>query len=221
MSPGATRALGSVLVAVVLLIAIVGAQALAASSAPQGATVSTGATLGRTGFEYLGGLRKFAAAALWNRLEPQFHEYGNGKSIDQRLEFLPTMRLVQMLDPQFEQAYYVSAFMLSRIGRMPQALEIAREGIEKNPESGLMHANYAQILLIQDQVKNLPEALKEAKAGTAPGTRWANSDDQFEGYGIFRTVFKLAGDQAAAQKMTEVQKSLSVQGGGLGVERDE
>jgi tetratricopeptide (TPR) repeat protein len=221
MSPGATRVLGSVLVAVVLLVAIVGAQALAASSAPQGATVSTGATLGRTGFEYLGGLRKFAAAALWNRLEPPFHEYGNGRSIDQRLEFLPTMRLVQMLDPQFEQAYYVSAFVLSRIGRMPQALEIAREGIEKNPESGLMRANYAQILLIQDQVKNLPEALKEAKAGTAPGTKWANSDDQFEGYGIFRTVFKLAGDQAAAQKMTEVQESLSSQGGGLGVERNE
>jgi hypothetical protein len=220
MSSGATRPLGVALLVAALLIAIVGAQALAAFSAPPGATASTGATLGRTGFEYLGGLRKFAAAALWNRLEPQFHEYG-ASSIDQRLEFLPTMRLVQMLDPQFEQAYYVSAFMLSRIGRMPQALEIAREGIEKNPKSGLMRANYAQILLIQDQVKNLPEALKEAKAGTAPGTKWANSDDQFEGYGIFRTVFKLAGDQAAAQKMTEVQKSLSLQGGGLGVERDE
>ncbi len=210
-----------VLVAVVLLVAILGAQALAAFSAPRGASVSTGATLGRTGFEYLGGLRKFAAAALWNRLEPQFHEYGNGKSIDQRLEFLPTMRLVQMLDPQFEQAYYVSAFMLSRIGRMPQALEIAREGIEKNPKSGLMRANYAQILIIEDEVKNLPEALKQAEAGTAPGTTWANSDDQFEGYGIFRAVFKLAGDEAAAQKMTEVQKRLSVQDEGLGIERDE
>ena len=102
-----------VLVAVVLLVAILGAQALAAFSAPPGADRLDGsARSARTGFEYLGGLRKFAAAALWNRLEPQFHEYGNGKSIDQRLEFLPTMRLVQMLDPQFEQAYYVSAFML-------------------------------------------------------------------------------------------------------------
>ena len=220
MSPSATRTLAVGVVVIALLVAIMAAQALAAFSAPPDATVSTGATLGRTGFEYLGGLRKFAAAALWNRLEPQFHEYGNGKSIDQRLEFLPTMRLVQMLDPQFEQAYYVSAFMLSRIGRVPQALQIAREGIEKNPNSGLMRANYAQILLIQDEVKNLPEALKQATAGTAPGTKWANSDDQFEGYGIFRTVFKLAGDQAAARKMTEVQKSLSIQGAGIGVERD-
>jgi tetratricopeptide (TPR) repeat protein len=220
MSPSATRTLAVGVVVIALLVAIMAAQALAAFSAPPGATVSTGVTLGQTGFEYLGGLRKFAAAALWNRLEPQFHEYGNGKSIDQRLDFLPTMRLVQMLDPQFEQAYYVSAFMLSRIGRMPQALQIAREGIEKNPNSGLMRANYAQILLIQDEVKNLPEALKQAKAGTVPGTKWANSEDQFEGYGIFRTVFKLAGDEAAARKMTQAQKSLSVQDAGIGVERD-
>lgn len=207
--------------AVLLLAVIVGAQAVAAVSAPAGVTISTGSMLGQTGFEYLGGLRKFAAAALWNRLEPQFHEYGNGKSIDERLDFLPTMRLVQILDPQFEQAYYVSAFMLGRIDRMPQALEIAREGIRHNPDSGLMRANYAQLLLIQDKVKNLPEALKAAQSGIRPETVWANTDDQFEGYGIFGTVFRLAGDTAAADKMTEAQKVLSAQGAGLGIERDE
>ena len=207
--------------AVALVIVIVAAQGLAAYSAPSQVTVSTGALLGRTGFEYLGGLRKFAAAALWNRLDPQFHEYGNGKSIDQRLDFLPTMRLVQILDPQFQQSYYVAAWMLAQIDRMPQALDIARDGIANNPQAGLMRANYAQLLLQQDKVKNLPEALKQAQAGTAPGATWATADDQFEGYGIFRTVFNLAGDKVSAQKMTEAQKALSTQGAGLGVERDQ
>jgi hypothetical protein len=103
---------------------------------------------------------------------------------------------------------------------MPQALDIAREGIAKNPKAGLMRANYAQLLLMQDKVKNLPEALKQARSGIEPDTTWANIDDKFEGYGIFRTVFNLAGDKAAAQKMTDAQKELNGQGAGLGVERD-
>jgi hypothetical protein len=216
----ASRAGWIALAVVLLLVSIVGAQALATASAPSGTTVATGAMLGQTGFEYLGGLRRFAAAALWNRLEPQFHEYGNGTPIDKRAEFLPTMRLVQMLDPQFEQAYYVSAFMLARLGRSTQALETAREGVAKNPKSGLMRANYAQMLIMQDKVKNLPEALKQAKAGTAPGATWANVDDQFEGYGIFRNVFSLAGDTAAVQRMNQEQQKLGGKGGGLGVERN-
>ena len=166
-------------------------------------------------------MRQFAAAALWNRLEPQFHEYGGGASIDQRLEFLPTIRLVQMLDPQFEQAYYVAAFMLARVGRDAQSLDLAREGVASNPTSGLMRANLAQLLLMQDKVGNLPEALAQAKAGIDPKTTWATGDDQFEGYGIFRTVFKLAGDTTAAEKMTKAQEALREQGAGLGVERDE
>ena len=221
MSLGLPKSMLVIGVVAVLLAALVGAQALAVASAPAGATVSTGSMLGQTGFEYLGGLRRFAAAALWNRLDPQFHEYGNGKSIDERLEFLPTMRLVQILDPQFEQAYYVSAFMLARLDRMPQALEIAREGVANNPNSGLMRANYVQLLLMQDKVKNLPEALKQAKAGIEPGTVWASTDDQYEGYAIFRSTFSQAGDTVAAERMITAQKALSAQGAGLGVDRDE
>ena len=221
MSLTASKRLRLGLVAVALVVTILAAQGIAAYSAPSEATVSTGALLGRTGFEYLGGLRKFAAAALWNRLEPQFHQYGNGKPINERLDFLPTMRLVQILDPQFQQSYYVASWMLSQIGRMPQALDIARDGIASNPNAGLMRANYAQLLLMQDKVKNLPEALKQARAGTASDTTWETPDDQFEGYGIFRTVFNLAGDKVSAQKMNEAQKALTTQGAGLGVERDQ
>lgn len=209
-----------VLVAVVLVAAIFGAQTLATYSAPPGATASTGALLGRTGFEYLGGLRKFAAATLWNRLEPQFHEYGEGEAIDKRLEFLPTMAMVQILDPQFEQSYYISAFMLARIGRTPQAFEVALRGIQNNPKSGLMRANYVQILIVADPKKNLQEAYKQAKAGIEPGITWATDDDKFEGYGTFRTAFRLAGDTANADKMTVEQKKLTSGGAGLGIERE-
>jgi hypothetical protein len=208
-----------VLVAAALLLAVFAAQALGAVSAPSGATVSTQSMLGQTGFEYLGGVRKFAAAVLWNRLEPQFHEYGVG-AVDHRLEFLPTMHLVQALDPQFQQAYYVSTFMLARNGRMPQALALAREGIANNPKAGLMRASYVQLLLMEDKVKNLPEAIKQARVGIEPDTTWASPDDRFEGYGIFRTVFTLAGDKATAQKLQDAQNELSGQGAGLGVERD-
>jgi hypothetical protein len=131
------------------------------------------------------------------------------------------MRLVQMLDPQFEQAYYVSAYVLSRYGRKEIALDVARDGIANNPKSGLMRANFAQLLLIQDKVSNLPEALIQANAGAEPDMTWANADDQFEGYGIFRAVFDLAGKTAEAQRMSEAQKKLTQQGAGLGIERDE
>lgn len=217
-----TRSRGVALgaVALVLVVFLLGAQALAAYSAPPEPVAPTGAMLGDTGFEYLGGVRKFVAATLWNRLEPQFHQYGDGRPIDQRLEFLPTMRLVQTLDPQFEQAYYNAAFLLARLGKYDQALGIAREGIANNPDSGLLLANYAQILMMQDPEKNLPEMVKQAEKGVAPTTTWANADDQFEGYGIFRAVFRLAGDTAAAEMMTEAQKRLAEQGAKLGAERD-
>ena len=218
MNADTARPVQLVLVAVALVAAIIGGQALAAFSAPPDATASTGALLGRTGFEYLGGLRKFVAATLWNRLEPQFHEYG-ASEISKRIEFLPTMAMVQALDPQFQQSYYVSAFMLAQHGRMPQAIEVAQKGIKNNPKAGLMRANYAQILMIDGVSKNLPEAYKQAKTGIEPGITWANDEDQFEGYGIFRAVFKLAGDTANAEKMTVEQNRLKTSDAAPGIER--
>ena len=86
-----------------LVAVILGGQALAGIAAPAGAAASTGRVLGQTGFAYIGGLRTFAAAVLWNRLDPLFHVYNTDQPIEKRPEFLPTVRMVQMLDPQFEQ----------------------------------------------------------------------------------------------------------------------
>jgi tetratricopeptide (TPR) repeat protein len=197
-----------------LLVALIGGQAIASASAPPGGVASTGRVIGQTSFAYLGGLRTFAAAVLWNRLEPLFDGYYSDRNVDEIVMFLTTMRLVQILDPQFEQAYYNASFIVARQGRMNDALDIAREGIKNNPGAGLMLANYAQLLLIQDKKANLPELLKLAEKGIQPEIRWANADDRFEGYGIFRAVFDLAGNQPMVDALQKAQDALKQQGAG-------
>jgi len=209
---GSSASLRWILVVVALVVVLFAGQALAASSAPAGGIASTGRVMGQTGFAYLGGLRTFAAAVLWNRLEPLFHGYYQGREVSQLKEFLPTMRLVQALDPQFEQAYYNAAWIVARRGRVDDALEIAREGVANNPNSGLLRANLVQILLVQDKQKNLPEAYKLAVAGIKPGVYWANGDDQYEGYGIFRTVFKLKNETATVDAINAALKKLNAAG---------
>ncbi len=215
MSGAASKSTIVLGVAVAVLCAVLLAgQALAAASAPAGGVASTGRILGKTSFAYLGGLRTFASAVLWNRLDPVFDGYYHDKTVDEIVMFLPTMRLVQVLDPQFEQSYYNASFIIARNGKMEDALNVARSGIANNPRSGLMLANYAQLLIMQDKKKNLPEMLELANRGLRPDTTWANVDDQFEGYGIFRTVFSLAGDKAKVAELTAAQEALSAQGAG-------
>ncbi len=197
-----------------LLVVLIGGQALAATTAPPGGVASTGRIIGQTSFAYLGGLRTFAAAVLWNRLDPLFDGYYHDRNVDEIVMFLPTMRLVQILDPQFEQSYYNSSFIVSRQGKMDEALDIAREGVKNNPGRGLMLANYAQLLMIQDKKANLPELVRLAEQGVKPETQWANIDDQFEGYGIFRTVFGLAGNQQMVASLQAAQDAMREQGAG-------
>lgn len=207
------------LVVAVLLSALLGGQAVAALTAPAEPTVAIGATLGRSGFAYLGGLRRFAAAVLWNRIDPQVDEYRTGQPISERTEFLATMRIVQLLDPQFEQNYYVASYILAANKRWDEALELAHEGVENNPQSGFMRVNYAQLLMIQDAKKNLPEMLDQAKKALEPSTTWANTTDQYEGYGVLRAVFRLAGDTEMDSRLAQAQEALKAQDAGQGTEQ--
>ena len=211
-------ALSAILAVVLLLGVLIAGQVLAAGSAPPGGIASTGRLLGRTSYAYLGGLRTFTAAVLWLRLEPTFHGYYSDRPVEELVEFLPTMRLVQALDPQFEQSYYVSSFILARRGKMAGALALSREGIKNNPSSGLMLANYTQILLMQDKKANLPEMLKLAEQGLRRGVRWSSADEQYEGYGVFETVYRIAGDTRMASKVRGVKLRIGEQPAGLGDE---
>lgn len=218
MSLLARHRTASIIVAVVLLVALLLAgQALASVSRPAGGIASTGRVIGQTSFAYLGGLRTFAAAVLWNRLDPQFDQYYT-MSFDKNFQvFLPTIRLVQTLDPQFQQSYYVTAYWLQRTGRPKEALAVAEEGLRNNPASGLMRANLVQVLFLQNKRGNLPRMLQLAKEGIGPNVTWANTDDQFEAYGIFRAVYNTAGDAATVDAIRRTQAILKANGAAPGV----
>lgn len=202
--------------AVALAIVLFAGQALAISAAPAGGVVGTTDTLGRAGFAYLGGLRTFAAAVLWNRIDPQYHEYYSGASFLDLDFMMPTLALVQWLDPQFEQSYYTSSYFVARRLDMGRGIEIAREGLVNNPSSGLLTANLAQLLVLQDREKNLPEAVELSLAGLSKDARWANDDDRFEGYAVFRDVFRAAGDEELALRIEATMERMRSAGIGEG-----
>ena len=50
-------------------------------------------------------------------------------------ELLPYFVLITRLDPNYVSAYYVGAGIMAELGRMDEAIEFARQGVEANPES--------------------------------------------------------------------------------------
>ena len=208
------------LIAVICVAVLAGAQLLAHSSAPDGGVASTGRVIGQTGYAYLGGLRTFGAALLWNRLDPIFHRYYNAKFDKNLVVFMPTMRMVIALDPQFVQAYYYSSYFLAQIGKVDQAVALAVEGIRNNPSSGILRSNYIEVLQLQSPKRNIPKMLEQARIGIGPNMTYANADDKFEAYGVFRSVFTRAGDAPTAEALARAQEQLRQQGAAPGVERD-
>jgi tetratricopeptide (TPR) repeat protein len=198
-------------VAVIVLGVVIGAQTLAEASAPPVAQASQSKIVGQAGFAYLGGIRLFLAGTLYSRLDPQWHQYGQ-QSIKDRLDLLPSIRLIQMLNPQMEMPYYYASYVLYLRGRTPDALALAREGIANNPQSGLLRANYVQLLTAQDKKKNLPLMLEQTKMGLDQSAQYSSLDDEFEAYGIFRSVYQIAGDEAMAKSLADAQQRLKQSG---------
>jgi hypothetical protein len=194
--------------AFVAVAVIIGAQFLAASVAPDVAPGLQSKIIGQAGFAYLGGLRMMGAGILWGRLDAQFHQYFAGKKIEDRLDMLPSIRMVQLLNPQLEQPYYYASYILMLRGKKSDALALAREGIGYNPTSGLLRANYCQLLYMMDRHKNVGLMLEQAKVGLSDKATYNSLDDQFEAYGIFRTVYMLAGDKATADAISNEQKKI-------------
>jgi hypothetical protein len=190
------------------VVLIVGAQALAQASAPPAQQMSQTKLIGQTGFAYLGGLRMMAAGLLWGSLDSQFHQYRTASKFTDRLDLLPAIRIVQLLNPQLEQPYYFTSYVLAERGRMGDALDLARDGIRNSPRSGLLRANYIQLLAMQDRKRNLPTMLEQAKIGLGPDMQYVSVDDKFESYGIFRIPFEIIGDQATIKAIDAEQSRM-------------
>jgi hypothetical protein len=211
----------SATVAIVLAFALVlGGQSLADATAPDvpnGAL--TGQTMGRAGFAYLTGLRKFGAALLWNRLEPQMHEYYGASGLGKMGFMLPSIKAIVSLDPQFVEAYYVAPAILIQSGREPgisaaeaavrlkAGLDLAKEGAANNPKSGIALSSYAQLLFTS--ADDLQAALPFADASLGSDIVWRTDEEKWDQYALLRVIFTKNGDTAKAAGITAVMDAIS------------
>ena len=180
-------------VAVAGIAFLLAAQVAAGAFATTDGSSATGRTLGHAGFAYLGGLRTFAAALLWDRLDGIHDGYYQGVTLKDQKFLLPTFRMVTWLDPQFVQAYYVAQWIVARNGRVDEALALTREGLAANPHSGLLRASYAEMLLTFKKERETAHRWAVIAIGT--DSNWASSDEKYEGYAFMRDIFKITGDK--------------------------
>lgn len=216
MTMTSTRAIVAALVIGLMLVLVGQAVAGALLPAQDG---SAAQVAGRAGFAYLTGVRTFAAAVLWNRLEPIFHEYYSEVPLGEQLSVVPMVRMVNWLDPQFEDGYYLSAWVLFQRGDVEQAYEIASSGVDNNPDSGLLKMSYGQILLLNGDIE---EAAVLAEG--AYYADWRDDEERFGGLRVLMTIFHQAGmselHDAAAHEHAELQESFGLPSESTGVEHD-
>lgn len=205
---------------VVALVAVCAGQTLAdaiAPAAPNGAL--TGEAMGRAGFAYLTGLRQFAAALLWNRLDPQMHEYYGGHGLGKMVFMLPNIKIITMLDPQFIEGYYVAPEILIESAnyenlppaqareRLRVALDLAKEGVTNNPRSGILLTSYAQLLWTDDH--DLKTALVYAEQAMRPGTVWRWDDEEWDAMALLHDIFLKGGRPDLAAKAQSIKAAIS------------
>lgn len=181
-------------------------QSLADATLPRGLDAATGRTLGQAGFAFVGGLRTFAAASLWNRLDPQLHDYYGGVPLEKQLYMVPSLHLITLLDPQFENAYFVLPWIVANNGRVSEGLRLAADGLRQNPRSGKLAAAYAQLLFI------FPHDLKAATAAAdralSKQAIWSGPGDEWTGLSTIAGIYRAAGETAKADQAVARAKVL-------------
>jgi tetratricopeptide (TPR) repeat protein len=200
-----TRTTAVIALALVALLGLgIAGQALADTSAPPRDAEEAAGLFGRAGFAYLAGLRTFGAAALWNRLDPQFHEYYDGGVIDEQTWMLSTFRLVTWLDPGFVDAYYIASWIVAQNGELEEGLRIAEEGAGLNPDSILAQSGLAQMLYLNGDL----EAAAEQADATLEATEVRDATEMWEAYVVLREIYERTGDEAKLQAVLETMERL-------------
>jgi len=195
--------LALLLVVVMLAVALIG-QAATDALVPVTEKSGTGQSIERAGFAYLTGVRTYAAAVLWNRLDGLFHEYYGETSLDEQVYMMPTLNMAVMLDPQLTQPYYVAAWVLTQRGEVEEGLDLAARGVENNPQSGLLRVNHAQLLALfaDDEAA----AVAQAEAALGEDIVWLDLVQQHDGYASVRAILQNAGED---QRVTYVESRLA------------
>lgn len=129
----------------VLLQVTIDRQPLAFYSQRKQASAVSGQAL----LQLLGGLRGVAAAYLWIKVDADHHAYYGDLRKEQSL--IPLYRLITWLDPHFVEPYFVASYMLYLYHRPKEGLAFAKEGLENNPNSNLLHYNIGEIYLFYEK----------------------------------------------------------------------
>ncbi|MBS3957738.1 MAG: hypothetical protein KGZ40_09480 [Clostridiales bacterium] len=217
--PSAVRskiAAGALVVA--LFASVLAGQAAADSLAVGGRDADTGRALGRAGFAYLTGVRTFVAAVLWNRIDPIFHDYYEDRPLQDHTYMLPTVYAIVALDPQFDQTYYVAAWILARRGAVDEARALAALGTSNNPDSGLLLVNEAQIAYLFAEDTEL--AIERATDALRPNVFWRNLFEQHDSYATVRSILDGSGNEALAAEVSQRIRAINAEIDRLGVEAD-
>lgn len=198
--------LRTTLSALLLLIVLVCSQLLAASVAPEQDGYTGQRAVGRAGFAYLGGLRTFVAAVLWNRIDPLLHGYYDGVPLDDQTYMIPTLRLITALDPQFERAYSLAVWLVfKRVGET-EGIDLARRSVAENPRSGMLWTGLAQALLFHGEEADEEEMREAAEFIVSDRAVWLDDYSRFEGYAAAALVFKRVGmPEERAKALAELE----------------
>lgn len=188
----AHKPLIAVSIALCLALAL-GGQAVADSQVPDASVVATGQAVGRAASSYLSGIRTFAAAILWNRLDVLSHDYYQNVGLTDQRFILSTIAIVQSLDPSAVQPYYIGSWVLVRNDRVADGLSMAERGVENNPEAGILRVNAAQLRMLYGE--DLAGAVEMAKSILDRGDEmvWTDVVEQHNAYPILGAIFRAAG----------------------------
>jgi len=178
---------------VLALVGQAGADALVADASG----ADTNRAIGRAASSYLTGLKTFAAAALWNRTDPVFHNYYADVTLEDQLYLLTTIATVQALDPHAVQSYYIGSWILAKNDRLDEGLAMAERGVEANPRAGILLVGLAQMRYLYTD--DLEGAVEMASSALRDDTEWTDPMEEANSYLILASILRAGGrDDLAA-----------------------
>lgn len=190
MAPRRDRLRLAAAIAVFLSIAL-GGQALADTLVPTASGEATGQAVGQAASSYLTGIRRYAAAALWNRLDPLLHGYYNGVELGEQRYMLSTIVAVQALDPNAVLSYDVGPWILVQNDRVDDGIAMAKRGVENNPKAGLLRVDLAQLLELYGH--DTEGAVGQGLAVLDGDMTWTSVTEEHNGYSMLGAIFRQAG----------------------------